>query len=141
MELIPCSHVGHLFRISTYSFDGDATVIKARNNVRLVEVWMDEFKRFFYAANPSMFFINLNFKFRMCITNKSSIGTFILESKGVLPGDLSDRIALRKRLKCKSFRWYLENIYPESNFLKEYTFLGEVWFDKMLTYLVKFQVI
>lgn len=55
MELIPCSRVGHLFRISTYSFDGDASKIKNRNNVRLVEVWMDEFKHLFYAANPGTF--------------------------------------------------------------------------------------
>lgn len=56
MEIIPCSRVGHLFRISNYGFDGDANTIKARNNVRLVEVWMDEFKYLFYAANPSMTF-------------------------------------------------------------------------------------
>lgn len=52
MEIIPCSHVGHLFRISTYSFDGDAAKIKARNNVRLVEVWMNDLKHIYYAANP-----------------------------------------------------------------------------------------
>lgn len=58
MEVLPCSRVAHLFRISTYSFDGDAISIKARNNVRLVEVWMDDEdadfipnKRIFYAAN------------------------------------------------------------------------------------------
>lgn len=28
-------------------------------------------------------------------------------------GDVSSRVALRKNLKCNSFQWYLDNIYPE----------------------------
>jgi polypeptide N-acetylgalactosaminyltransferase len=29
------------------------------------------------------------------------------------PGDITSRLNLKKQLKCKSFGWYLKNIYPE----------------------------
>jgi len=41
-------------------------------------------------------------------------------------GDVSERRKLRERLQCKSFRWYLETIYPESQMPVDYFSLGEV---------------
>ncbi|XP_031629587.1 polypeptide N-acetylgalactosaminyltransferase 1-like [Contarinia nasturtii] len=100
LEILPCSRVAHLFRSSTYSFDGNAEQIKTRNNNRLIEVWMDEFKNRIYAAYP--------------------------RTKSVSPGDLTQRKNLRKQLNCKSFRWYLENIYPESAWFKEFINMGSI---------------
>jgi polypeptide N-acetylgalactosaminyltransferase len=41
-------------------------------------------------------------------------------------GDVSSRKEFRKNKQCNSFKWYLENIYPESQMPVEYYALGEV---------------
>ncbi|XP_074658980.1 polypeptide N-acetylgalactosaminyltransferase 13-like isoform X2 [Tubulanus polymorphus] len=96
-----CSHVGHVFRkASPYSFPGGTVKIINKNNARLAEVWMDEWKEFYYKINPGV--------------------------KSVDYGDVSERKKLRDKLQCHDFKWYLENIYPESQMPLDYFSLGEV---------------
>ncbi|XP_011301434.1 polypeptide N-acetylgalactosaminyltransferase 1 [Fopius arisanus] len=90
LEVTPCSRVGHIFRnFHPYKFPNDKDT-HGINTARLVYVWMDEYKRLFLLHRD---------EFKDDIEEKI--------------GDITDRVELRKKLGCKGFRWYLENIYPE----------------------------
>ncbi|XP_063777927.1 polypeptide N-acetylgalactosaminyltransferase 11 [Pseudophryne corroboree] len=85
--IVPCSRVGHIFRKRRpYGSPGGHDTM-AHNSLRLAHVWMDEYKEQYFALRPEL-------------RNREY-------------GDISERVALRNRLKCKSFKWYLDNIYPE----------------------------
>ncbi|KAG7509893.1 polypeptide N-acetylgalactosaminyltransferase 16 [Solea senegalensis] len=88
LEILPCSRVGHVFRKRhPYDFPDGNALTYIRNTRRTAEVWMDEFKQYYYTARPS--------------------------AQGKAYGSITDRLTLRRKLNCKPFRWYMENIYPE----------------------------
>ena len=48
LEITPCSHIGHIFRKrSPYKWMTGVNVVK-KNSVRVAEVWMDEYKHYYY---------------------------------------------------------------------------------------------
>lgn len=58
--------------------------------------------------------------------NASHNVSLFLQNHGIDYGDISQRVALRKSLQCKSFEWYLDNVYPEMRRYNNTLFYGEV---------------
>lgn len=51
-----CSRVGHVFRkVSPYSWPGGVATILNHNTQRIADVWMDDYKDFFYKTNPGVY--------------------------------------------------------------------------------------
>ncbi|KAB0798532.1 hypothetical protein PPYR_09525 [Photinus pyralis] len=87
LDIVPCSRVGHVFRRRRPYGDPDGKDTMLRNSLRVAHVWMDAYKDYFIKERPDA--SNVNF------------------------GDVSERVQLRKRLKCYDFNWYIKNVYPE----------------------------
>ena len=99
LEFLPCSHVGHIFRVKSPYQWGETNSTLRRNLVRLAEVWLDEYAQYYYdRVGPDK-------------------GDF---------GNISERVKLREDLGCRSFNWYVENIYPELKIPGDSAAHGEV---------------
>ncbi|VIO98686.1 Uncharacterized protein BM_BM6592 [Brugia malayi] len=83
---VPCSHVGHVYRSHMpYGFGKlSGKPVISTNMLRVIKTWMDEYDKYYYIREPS--------------------------ARHRLPGNISSQLKLRKSLKCKSFKWYMEKV-------------------------------
>ncbi|XP_061888992.1 N-acetylgalactosaminyltransferase 7 isoform X1 [Entelurus aequoreus] len=85
---VPCSRVGHIYRLHGWQGNpppahvGSSPTLK--NYVRVVEVWWDEYRDYFYASRP--------------------------ETLTLAYGDISQLKRFREEHRCKSFKWFMEEI-------------------------------
>lgn len=56
----------------------------------MAEIWLDEYKQYFYSRHPERY-----------------------QELDEEIGDVSQQIALKKKLNCKPFSYFLENIAPD----------------------------
>ncbi|KFM60274.1 putative polypeptide N-acetylgalactosaminyltransferase 10, partial [Stegodyphus mimosarum] len=80
----PCSRIGHIYRkFAPFPNPGIGDFV-GRNYKRVAEVWMDEYKEYLYLRRPHY--------------------------RDLDPGDISQQKALREKLKCKPFKWFMQEI-------------------------------
>ena len=80
----PCSRVGHIYRkYSPFGGSGRGDYL-GRNYKRVAAVWMDEYAEYVYKHRPHY--------------------------RDMDAGDLTQQIELRKKLQCKSFKWFMTEV-------------------------------
>ncbi|CAF0787263.1 unnamed protein product [Brachionus calyciflorus] len=87
VEWVPCSHVAHIYRgprTESVHPPGGNPHQTSINHMRVAEVWMDEYKEYYYIREPQIRRLDY--------------------------GDISEQLAIKQKLQCKSFKWFMENI-------------------------------
>lgn len=84
----PCSRVGHIYRGLAPFGNPRKKDFLTKNFKRVAEVWMDEYKEYIYLRHPEKY-------------------------KNTDAGDLTKQIAIREKLQCKPFKWFMEEVAPD----------------------------
>ncbi|XP_061411895.1 polypeptide N-acetylgalactosaminyltransferase 5-like [Lethenteron reissneri] len=110
IEIVPCSRVGHVYRADNpYPFPGGDKVATVQRNLRRVaDVWLDEFAEIFYGRG-----------YGNALRSRGAGGGVLPEGEFAARfvrssvGDVEPQRRLREALGCRSFGWYLENVYAD----------------------------
>lgn len=86
---IPCSRVAHLSKMhSAYRETEKPIDFVGRNLKRVAEVWLDEYKQYFYRGDFNRY-------------------------SNIDPGDLTQQLKKKSSLNCKPFKHYLDVVAPD----------------------------
>ena len=101
LETMPCSHVAHIQRDHKKPYKNHIQGhYWSKNDKRIAEIWLDpEYKDFFYYFRPDALYTDD-------------------------VGDISKRLEIRKQ--CRTFRWYLENVFNETSWPTKASIFGHV---------------
>jgi len=85
---VPCSRVGHVYRLPGWHGNPQPSYVPPnftnRNYKRVIDVWWGDYAKYFYMRRPEV----------------QSLDT----------GDLTEQYAIRDRLQCRSFDWFMKEI-------------------------------
>ncbi|XP_002742193.1 N-acetylgalactosaminyltransferase 7-like [Saccoglossus kowalevskii] len=88
LEFVPCSRVGHIYRRGgipySYPQSDDGISIVNKNYLRVAEVWMDEYKEYFYRMKP--------------------------ELRGKPYGDITEQVQFRQEHCPHDFKWFMDEV-------------------------------
>ncbi|KAG5668767.1 hypothetical protein PVAND_016694 [Polypedilum vanderplanki] len=87
VEMIPCAVVAHMYRGHTYTMHSEDKGGYRWNTDRIAETWLGEYLRYYYRL--------------------------VGDTKNRNFGDISERLAIKKKLKCHDFKWFIENVHPK----------------------------
>ena len=149
LEIVPCSHVGHIFRKrSPYKWRSGVNVLK-RNSIRLSEVWLDEYAKYYYQRIghdkvssrplffPSFFSSSYSlFRFFMWTFRIFHATWFFTLAKLIFPREeRAAEICCRSVAEVRFFRWaWITSCAVDAAFVR---FLYRVACGKLVKPLVK----
>ncbi len=112
MEIHPCSHVGHIFRVKSpprpEAKRHSTLDYTPLNRARTTFVWFDEYSRYTdgnWAPVPNADPAHPKFQPNYTVAGDAA--------------SLQSRHALRKSLACKPFEWYLQNVFSDHDLSEE----------------------
>ena len=76
-------------------------IFSNQNHLRVASVWMDEYKEYYYIREPQIRKLDI--------------------------GNITDQLAVRDRLQCKSFKWFMENVAYDQPKKFPYPPKNKVW--------------
>lgn len=100
IEFVPCSVVFHVYREHRYNSKSKDKGGYLWNTDRIAETWLDDnYKKYYYRL--------------------------VGDTKTRNYGDISERLELKKKLGCKDFSWYVQNVHPHVKIPEKIT--DKVW--------------